>query len=77
MARWFLVAVALVDVSAFEPVQSRVSGITPARVRPGRVHADRRVRVAMMAVLTADAQAFIDVCEGNRTIIVKYDLANT
>jgi hypothetical protein len=77
VARRLLVAAALVDVSAFEPIQSRVSGVTPARVRAGRVHADRRVRVAMMTVLTADAQAFIDVCGGNCTILVKHDFVNT
>lgn len=52
MARRLLL-VALVNVGALEPVEPRVPGVAVAHVRPGRVHANRGVGVAMMAVRAA------------------------
>jgi len=55
-------AAALVDVHAFEPVETRVPCVALARVRSRCVHANSRVHVAVVSIWPADAQAFVHIC---------------
>jgi len=61
MARGFVLA-ALVHVGTLEPVQPGVSGVALAHVRPGSVHANRGVGVAVVSVLASDTRTLVHIC---------------
>jgi len=53
---------ALVNVRTLESIQMRVPNVALARIRAGRVHANRRVQVTVVPVRAPDARTLVHVC---------------